>query len=58
MEIFYKIMIISACFILSLLIGFAGQDTYKETTIEKIVWLIFYAYAFGLLHVVYKIVVG
>lgn len=53
-----KLMVISACLILSFLILFVSLSTFKQTKSDKVVWFVFDAYAIGLLYVAIKIIFG
>ena len=55
MVLFLKLMVISACLLLSILIFVAGHKTYKEGRADKVVWLIFDAYVIALIYTVIKI---
>lgn len=55
MVLFLKLMIISACALLSILIFATGHKTYKESTADKVVWFIIDAYAVGLIYTAIKI---
>ena len=41
MVLFLKLMVISACLLLAILIFVAGHKTYKEGRADKVVWFIF-----------------
>lgn len=51
-------MVISACLLLAILIFIAGNKTYKESKADKVVWIIFDAYAIALIFTVIKIFGG
>ncbi|GAA0057891.1 hypothetical protein GE023_005195 [Streptococcus canis] len=55
---FLKFMVISACLFLAILIFIAGNKTYKESKADKVVWIIFDAYAIALIFTVIKIFGG
>lgn len=55
MILFLKLMVISACLLLAILIFVAGHKTYKEGRVNKVVWFIFDAYAIALIYTVIKI---
>lgn len=55
MVLFLKLMVISACLLLSILIFVAGRKTYKEGRADKVVWFIFDVYAIALIYTVIKI---
>lgn len=58
MVLFLKLMIISACALLSILIFVTGHKTYKESTADKVVWFIFDVYAIALIYTIIKILEG
>lgn len=58
MALFLKLMIISACLFLSILIFVTDHKTYKEETADKVVWLTFDVYAIALIYTVIKILEG
>ena len=47
---FYKFMVISACVLLAMLIFYVGGKAYKESTTDKVAWLVVDAYAIGLIY--------
>lgn len=55
---FYKFMVVSACILLALSIFLGGSKTFKESTLDKVIWLILDAYAIGLLYIAIKIIGG
>lgn len=55
MILFLKLMVISACLLLAILIFVAGHKTYKEGRADKVVWFILDAYAIALIYTVIKI---
>ena len=55
MVLFLKLMVISACLLLSILIFVAGHKTYKKEKADKVVWFIFDVYAIALIYTVIKI---
>lgn len=55
MVLFLKLMVISACLLLAILIFVAGHKTYKKGKADKVVWFIFDAYAIALIYTVIKI---
>lgn len=55
MVLFLKLMVISACLLLAILIFVAGHKTYKEGRADNVVWFIFDAYAIALIYTVIKI---
>lgn len=55
MILFLKLMVISACLLLAILIFVAGHKTYKKGKAGKVVWFIFDAYAIALIYTVIKI---
>lgn len=55
MVLFLKLMVISACLLLAILIFVAGHKTYKEARVDKVIWFIFDVYAIALIYTVIKI---
>nr|WP_220107408.1 hypothetical protein [Streptococcus oralis]MBW8203906.1 hypothetical protein [Streptococcus oralis] len=55
MILFLKLMVISACLLLSILIFVAGHKTYKKGKADKVGWFIFDTYAIALIYTVIKI---
>lgn len=55
MILFLKLMVISACLLLAILIFVAGRKTYKKEKADKVVWFIFDVYAIALIYTVIKI---
>lgn len=55
---FYKFMVVSACVLLAMLIFYAGSRAYKESTTDKVAWLVVDAYAIGLIYTAIKILGG
>nr|DAK32458.1 MAG TPA: hypothetical protein [Caudoviricetes sp.] len=55
MVLFLKLMVISACLLLAILIFVAGHKTYKKGKADKVVWFIFDVYAIALIYTVIKI---
>ena len=55
MILFLKLMVISACLFLSILIFVAGRKTYKEGRADKVVWFILDIYAIALIYTLIKI---
>lgn len=55
MILFLKMMVISACSLLAILIFVAGHKTYKKGKADKVVWFFFDVYAIALIYTVIKI---
>lgn len=55
MILFLKLMVISACLLLAILIFVAGHKTYKKGKVDKVVWFFFDVYAIALIYTVIKI---
>ncbi|MGT2774985.1 hypothetical protein ACVRZG_02735 [Streptococcus hyovaginalis] len=58
MDGFLKLMVISACLLLAILIFVTSSKTYKEDKSATIAWFIADAYAIGLIYTAIKILIG
>ncbi|GGE26402.1 hypothetical protein GCM10011510_04500 [Streptococcus himalayensis] len=58
MQLFLKLVLISACLFLSLIIGYADKQSFKANRVEKIAWLLVDAYILILLYAVYRLIGG